>query len=77
MTNWEQRFKQASRRKSPSFAGEKINDDEPKWYDARAWKLGEWGSIASIVGLFIWGVEKFTKPPQLKTYTVNVPRKKR
>jgi hypothetical protein len=26
----------------------------PKWYDPRHWTLGEWGSVASIIGIMLW-----------------------
>ena len=47
---------------NPSYAGEAGSAIKP-WYDPRGWNvkswgIGEWGSIASITGVILWGVDQ-------------------
>ena len=39
----------------------------PKWWDVRYWGIGEWGSLASIIGVIGWVADKtYLAPPKLK-----------
>lgn len=62
MVNYLQRFKAASKRKpsnDDTFGSDTLPSGDAKWYDVRLWKIGEWGSLASIIGIGLWASDKY------------------
>ncbi len=65
--DWQQHFKKI--RRGSTMAGETEStmgvDAQPvkprQWFHVQHWGIGEWGSLASILGLGLWVAEKIKK----------------
>lgn len=69
MKNWEKYFADMNKGRvdSNSTFGVDAVTKETSWTGIKGWSIGEWGSLASIIGIGLWVLDKtFLKTPTLK-----------
>lgn len=75
MSDWLQRFKKTSKNEDSFGAEVNASLPKPKWYDVRSWEIGEWGSLASIIGIGLWASDKYGFKKGLETQAEILARK--
>ena len=54
MINWHQRFDRISGRPAGESSMGAEAEPAAKWWHVKSWGIGEWGSVASIIGVALW-----------------------